>query len=117
MCFLSLFFIIIPAIRFGIASRTLTTIVPIITIPNSIVMIAIVIIASPSCWRANSIVAMTMIISSMSASPFEIGGSPAVFSIASSSVSWNIRFIIFPAILAIMNPMIRITIIERKFPR
>lgn len=115
--FLSFPLMKMPIIKFGIASRIATKSVPKTTIPTSIAAMLIARIASPSRSRTKNMVPIAMSISTNSAIPFDSGGSPAAFSIASSSVSWNTLLVIFPASLAIMNPTSSITIIDRNSPR
>lgn len=102
---------------FGIASLTATNRVPKTTIPTSTAAILIAITARPSLSSMKNIVPIAIKISTSIAIPFDNGGSPAVFSIESTSVSWNTRFVIFPASLAKMKPTNSITIIERNSPR
>lgn len=76
-----------PITMFGIASRIATKRVPKTTTPIKIPAMLIAIIASPSRSRTKSIVPIAISISASRASPFDNGGSPAAFSIESSSVS------------------------------
>lgn len=76
-----------PTIMFGIASRIATKSVPKITIPTNIAAMLMAMIASPSRSRMKNMVPRAMSSSTKSAIPFDNGGSPAAFSIVSSSVS------------------------------